>query len=196
MKKQIVRRVMDKLPGFRKKDGHHIGQFNSDVISGYAIDAPPSITRIYRFIIPTFDMPNFLHLSLGSEIFHTSNQKNIYIPESEQEEELTPEELKSLLQHDWEVFSEVKDVESLLSYLNNEDNIGDPAKWAKFLCHVRLSQFDTAEVMLQSIYAHLRRYNATQLSLEMVLEAKDKAGWVGVQKQLEKWTEESILKYG
>ncbi len=61
MNKKAAAKVLSSLPGFRKLGSFYIGTCNQEVISGYALDAPPGGVYISRFVLPAYDHIDFLH---------------------------------------------------------------------------------------------------------------------------------------
>src|SRR4051812_44462414 len=97
------------LPGFKRIGSFYVGMCNSEVVSGYALDAPPSATSVWRFVLPAFDKIEFLHMSLGKRIA-------VYV--SDDVSDISDEKnLDHLLKNDWEEFSDVRDARSLLIYV-------------------------------------------------------------------------------
>jgi len=65
LEKQRAARMLLSRGYIKYKKNYFIGQRNSEVISGVAIDAPPSAFRIFTFVLPLYDVIDELNLALG-----------------------------------------------------------------------------------------------------------------------------------
>jgi hypothetical protein len=179
-KKSVVE-VLSTLPGFRNVGGFHIGLCNPQVISGYAVDAPPGGIYVWRFILPVYDRVEFLHMSLGKRIARFSG--------SQTNSSLT--DLELLLANDWQGFSSVRDCQSLLSYLDRERVEGEYGEWTRYLTYVRVGDLNSAT----RLQLQWQSSSAPPPNLQMVQEAKARSGWNGVQELLTEWSEHTLTKF-
>lgn len=187
MNKKVVAQVLSSLPGFRQLGSFYIGMCNQEVISGYALDAPPGGVYISRFILPTYDRIDFLHMSLGGRIAQLS--RNRAASDSNN--------LDLLLKNDWQEFSNVRDCRSLMAYLDREQIVGDYCQWTRYLTYVRVDDIESAhrlELHWQSSPEHPRLQLVTQ-NMKVVLDVKERSGWTGVQELLTRWSEYTVTKF-
>jgi hypothetical protein len=185
--KEAAAKVLSSLPGFRKLGSFYIGTCNQEVISGYALDAPPGGVYISRFVLPAYDRIDFLHLSLGERIAQ--------FPRSCDASDFT--NLERLLNNDWQEFSNARDCQSLMAYLDREGIVGDYCQWVRYLTHARVGDFESAgrlEQHWQSSQGPPRLQLVVQ-NMKLVLEAKGRSGWSGVQELLVTWSEQNVRKF-
>lgn len=187
MKKEAAAKVLSRLPGFRKVGSYYIGTCNRDVISGYSLDAPPGGIYISRFILPTYDKIEFLHMGLGRRV--------ALFPRNAAASGST--DLSLLLGRDWQHFSGARDCQSLVTYLDRERVEGDYCQWVKYLSHVRVGDLESAN-WLEHQWQSSPGFPKVQLvaqNMKTVLEVKRRSGWNGVQELLAEWSEQAVAKF-
>ncbi len=187
MNERAVAKVLSSLPGFRKLGSFYIGTCNQEVISGYALDAPPGGVYISRFILPAYDRIDFLHLSLGERIAQ--------FPRNKAASDST--DLGLLLKKDWQDFSNARDCRSLMAYLDREQIVGDYCQWTRYLTYTRVGDLESAsrlELQWQSSSGSPRLQLVAQ-NMKAVLEVKGRSGWPGVHELLTKWSEHTATKF-
>jgi hypothetical protein len=179
-------KVLANLPGFKKFGAFCIGTCNQDVISGYALDAPPGGVYVARFILPAYDRIDFLHMSLGGRIGHFSHE-DIASGSAD---------LALLLKTDWQDFSNVHDCRSLMAYLDRERIVGEYCQWARYLTHARIGDFEAAaRVELEWKSSGPLRLQLITENVAAVFEAKRHSGWDGVQALLNNWSECAVTTF-
>jgi hypothetical protein len=184
--KKSVAKVLSSLPGFKNAGGFYFGICNREVISGYVLDAPPGGLYIWRFILPIYDRIDFLHMALGKRIAQFSPNETAS----------SPTDVALLLKHDWEGFSNVRDCQSLLAYLDREQLEGDYSQWARYLTHIRCGELGAADRMENRWQSSgFPRVQLVVQSMQMVLDAKGRSGWNGVQELLTEWSERTVEKF-
>lgn len=187
MNRKAVAKVLSALPGFRARGSYFLGTCNSEVLSGYALDAPPSGIYISRFVLPAFDRIEFLHMGLGTRIAQFSQTKST----------LNSDDLSLLLKNDWQRLSIVRDCQSFVTYLDSEQVEGDYCQWAKYLAYIRAGNVEAAmrvEYQWQSSPGFPRVQMITR-NMTAVLEAKKISGWSGVQRLLAEWSEYTVAAF-
>jgi len=187
MYKKAVAKALSSLPGFRKLGSFYIGTCNQEVISGYALDAPPGGVYISRFILPAYDRHDFLHMGLGGRIAQ--------FPQSTAASDLT--DLDLLLKNDWQDFSNARDCRSLVAYLDRERVVGDYCQWTRYLTYARVGDLESAdrlELQWQSSPGPATLQLITQ-NVKAVLEVKERSGWTGVKELLTEWSEHTVKKF-
>jgi hypothetical protein len=187
VRKKAIARVLLSLPGFRVSGPFYIGVCNREVISGYVLDAPPGEISIWRFIVPAYDKLEFLHMSLGSRVVQFALDENAPVTT----------ELGLQLKNDWQSFSSTQDCRTLLTYLDQERVEGDYCRWTRYLTHVKIGDFDSAnrlESQLQSS-SEPPRVQLVAQNIRPVLEAKQHTGWNGVQRLLSEWSDQTIARF-
>jgi len=185
--KKAVAKVLSSLPGFRKLGSFYIGTCNQEVISGYALDAPPGGVYISRFILPAYDRHDFLHMGLGERIAQFSRNRDAS----------DSTDLDLLLKNDWQYFANARDCRSLMAYLDREQVVGDYCHWTRYLTYARVGDLESAgrlEMQWQSSPGPLRLQLIAQ-NMKVVLEVKGRSGWSGVQELLTKWSEHTVTKF-
>src|SRR5215471_3046251 len=98
MNKTDAAKMLANLPGFKKRGQFYIGTCNGSVISGYALDAPVGSVYIWRFVLPSYDDVEFLHLSLGRRIIASTAIGH---------EDTNPIRVSETLRRDWSALSEI-----------------------------------------------------------------------------------------
>lgn len=186
MNKRAAARVISRLPGFRTLAPFYIGNCNREVIAGYALDAPSGGLYISRFVLPAYDRISFLHLSLKKRIVQVARSEDMSgVPD-----------LDLQMKSDWEGFSKIRDSESLVAYLDQEQVEGDYCQWARYLTYVKAGDFESAlglESRLSS--PNLPRVQLVAQNMQAALEAKAQFGWRGLRELLAKWSELSVAKF-
>lgn len=186
MNKRSVTRVLSTLPGFRKHGAFYIGTCNREVVSGYALDAPPGGMYIWRFVLPAYDKVSFLHMSLGKRIAEFGrNQIGV-----------SAAEVRKLVKTDWQSFANVRDCQTLLAYMERECT-GDYCQWVTYLTYVRTGHLESAS-RLESQWQLSQIFPRVQLvaeNLKAVQEARLRSGWAGVQDLLIDWSECTAAKF-
>jgi len=140
MKKTTVARKLAGLPGFRKSGTYYIGVCNDDVIAGYCLDAPPTSIYVWRFVIPSYDNIDFLHMALGKRVLtlpHTQNGSGDDI------------DITGFLLRDWVEFSRIRDRIDLISYIDHEALEGTYALWVRYITYIKNRDFIKAEYLLE-----------------------------------------------
>jgi hypothetical protein len=184
--KSAVVKMLSSLPGFRKLGSFYIGTCNQEVISGYALDAPPGGIYIWRFILPAYDRIEFLHMSLGKRIAEFSRDGAS-----------DSKDLDILLKNDWQDFSNASDSRSLVDYLDREQVGGDYSQWTRYLAYVRVGDFESA-VRLELQWQSSPGFPKIQLlaeDVQVVLATKERSGWNGVQELLTQRAERTVTKF-
>jgi hypothetical protein len=185
--KKAAAKVLSSLPGFRKLGSFYIGTCNQEVISGYALDAPPGGVYISRFILPAYDRIDFLHMGLGKRIAQ-------FLRHGAASDST---DLDLLLKNDWQDFSSAYDCRSLMAYLDREKVVGDYCQWTRYLTYARVGDLESAgrlELQWQSSPGSSRVRLVAQ-NMQVVLEAKGRSGWNGVQELLAEWSERTVAKF-
>lgn len=183
---KVFGKVLSRMPGFRARGSFYIGTCNRDVVAGYALDAPPGGVDVLRFVLPSFDKIEFLHLALarsvGSSPIHAQR---------------SPAEFAELVASDWREFSGMRDCQSLLAYLDEQQLTGHYAQWTRFLSFAKIGDFSSAEMLEAQLRSSVSQLSqAVSRNLSMVLDAKQRAGWMGVQSLLADWSENSLARFG
>lgn len=186
MTERSVANVLSSLPGFRKLGGFYFGTCNAEVISGYALDAPPRGLYIWRFILPAYDRIDFLHMALGKRIAQ--------FPRTEAD--LSSTDIRLLLKTDWENFSNARDCQSLLAYLDREQLRGDYSQWAIYLTYIRSGDLEAADRMeCQWRSSGFPKLQVVTQNMKAVLEVKGRSGWNGVEELLSEWSKRTVAKF-
>lgn len=191
MKKAVAARLLAKLPGFRRLGSFHLGVCNQEVISGYALDAPPGGLYVWRFVLPAFDNIDFLHLSLGTRIAELASGEEAQGLEDERER------LASLLLKDWKELSAIRDVGSLLAYMNQGQFAGEYSRWAMYLAHIRNGELKIAERLESEWRAEGWVPGVRSVANNMLIlsQVKDRSGWRGVSELLTEWSAGTTSKF-
>lgn len=187
MNKKAAAKVLSSLPEFRTLGPYYIGTCNREVISGYALDAPPGGVYISRFILPAYDRIDFLHMGLGRRIAQFSRN----------EAASSSNDLGLLLKSDWQRFSRAHDCQSLVAYLDREQVEGDYCEWVKYLTYVRGGDVESANRMEHEWQSSpgFPRVQLVAQNMKAVLEVKGRTGWKGVQGLLAEWSEQAVAKF-
>ncbi|MFT4046602.1 MAG: hypothetical protein QM661_07875 [Solimonas sp.] len=187
MKKSAVDRKLARLPGFKKKDGFYFGTCNDDVMAGYCIDAPPSCIYICRFVIPTYDDIDFMHMSLGGRILN--------LPRNDSNNESI--DIAGFLRQDWSEFSKLSDRKHLIAYLDREGFQGVYALWTRYITHIRNRDFKSAEQLenAEGVREKFLGMPAVAKNLASLSQAKAKDGWEGCYIQLGAWLNKTKETY-
>jgi hypothetical protein len=184
---KAVAKVLSNLSGFRKHGSFYIGTCNQEVVSGYALDAPPGGIYISRFILPAYDRIDFLHMSLGKRIAQ--------FPRSKAAPDLN--DLGLLLKKDWQEFSHARDCQSLIAYLDREQIVGQYCQWIRYLTCARIGDLESAS-HLELQWRPSSESQGPQIvaqNMKELLEAKARSGWNGVHELLGKWSEHTVTKF-
>lgn len=187
MNKKSVAKVLSSLPGFKNISGYYIGTCNREVVSGYALDAPPGGIYIWRFVVPAYDRIDFLHMNLGGRIAQFSRS----------EADSRSNDLGILLKNDWQSFANVRDCQSLLAYMEQEKCEGDYCQWATYLTYVRTGRLESASRLENQWRSSpgFPRVQSVAQHMKAVLEVKERSGWNGVQELLTEWSEHTVAKF-
>lgn len=186
MNKKAAAKVLSSLPGFRKLGSFYIGTCNREVVSGYVLDAPPGGIYVWRFVVPAYDRIDFLHMGLGKRIAQLP--PNGAAPDST--------DLGLQLKNDWQSFTNVRDCQSLVAYLDGEQVQGDYCQWTRYLTYVRVGDLESAgRLELQWQSSGSPRVQLVAQNMRVVLEAKERSGWNGVQELLTEWSERTVTKF-
>ena len=185
MKKNAVDKTLKNVVGPKKSGSFYLGVCNDSVISGYCIDAPPSAIYICRFILPSYDNIEFLHLSLGKRL--------LTVPQTGSEESF---DLSDFLRRDWSEFSRINDSESLLRYIDAEQLDGTYSLWARYLTLVRRNDFSAAEELLGAGAAKsFSELRAISQNFAELSDAKNRSGWDGCSALLSRWLQKTKATY-
>jgi hypothetical protein len=185
--KNVVLKTLAGLPDFRKAGGFYIGTCNRDVIAGYALDAPPRGLYVWRFVLPAYDRIELLHMTLGKRLAQFSRN----------EDDSRLKDLDLLLKNDWQAFSSVRDCKSLLTYMEQEQCVGDYNQWVRYLTHVKIGDLETAS-RFEDQWRSSQGFPRMQLiaeNIKALREVKDQSGWTGVQRLLTEWSEHTVSKF-
>jgi len=182
MNKGAVANVLARVGALKRNGSFYIGTCNDAVIAGYALDAPPSAIYIWKFVLPTYDDIEFLHLSLGRRIMTLT-----------QTDGTNPEELDGFIRRDWRQFSEVSNVENLVDYIETEGFEGTYADWVRYLTHIKQQEFDLAERLHGNAQATKRFSELQTISKQFhaLLRAKELEGWEGCASLLDEWVKKT-----
>lgn len=191
MKKADAARLLGKSLGFRKLGSFFLGVCDREVISGYALDAPPGGLYVWRFALPAFDRIEFLHLSLGTRIAE--------FPSGDEAQGSTDEleRLVSLLREDWKDLSSVRHASSLLDYMKQRQRSGEYSQWATYLAHIRNGDLCAAQELESEWRAGdwSPRIRSVAESMQTLSQVKDRSGWRGVDALLTEWSTLTLSKF-
>jgi hypothetical protein len=165
--------------GFGALGNFLIGARTRDIVSGVAIDATPSSTYMWTFLLPAFDDLEFLHMSLGRRMFSLDTEG---------------QPLEQQLIQAWASIAPITDAKGLLSYVVAEGMGGEYAEWVRFICLVRLGNFKRAESLLPRV-AQLQSADIPR-KLEELDAARSIGGWSAVRAVLNDWSirNDALLK--
>lgn len=189
MKKESVARVIAKLPGFRKRGPFFVGTCNDNVIAGYSIDAPPSHTYVWRFVLPSYDRNEFLHMALGKRV--------VALPRVDDQNGPDAASLSAILVEDWAHLKDVREAGDLLSYIEKEDLEGEYVGWTKYLTYIKQGRFEEAETLGEGLRSDpsFPRVALVANNLKSLSESMSKAGWDGAQHLLAEWGRETTATF-
>lgn len=171
-KKKIFAKAKDL--GFCRKGNFLIGCVNEDLISGLAVDAAPSETYLWTFIVPRFDDLHFLHMSLGARMRIS---------------DWVTTDAGEVAADAWAKISFIKTSGQLIEYLEEQALRGEYADWARLLCSIRSGAFDDANKLMEKSSS----FQSAEIprKLKQIQDAKLYGGWVAVQELLVEWAEHS-----
>ncbi|WP_188054849.1 hypothetical protein [Sphingosinithalassobacter sp. CS137] len=170
-KKQI--KSASKKFGFHASGNFLIGARSEDILSGIAIDAAPSATYIWTFILPVFDEISFLHMTLGERVADLSTFEG---------------PLDGIFNEYRRIISPIRQAIQLVSYLDFKKIKGEYADWTRLICLVRSSNFDQANEFLD-VAEGCFGSRAISDKLIKLREAQSSGGWPAVQDLLKEWSE-------
>lgn len=136
MNKKQIEIILSGAMGFKKRGNFYIGVCNDSVVSGYSLDVTPDAIYIWRFVLPSYDNVEFLHMTLGKRIITLPKRGEVSGEKVD---------LSSFLRRDWSSFSEVDSCEDLIKYIDVEGLESTYALWVKYLTHIRCKDFEAAE---------------------------------------------------
>jgi hypothetical protein len=180
MRKKNVAKILHNLPGFSRKGLFFLGTCNDEVIGGYCLDAQPNNIYIWKFVLPSYDNLDFLHLSLGKRILTFPHDEDKAGEDAH---------IQDFLRRDWSELCRVNNSESLIGYMNSEGLDGTYAAWVRFLTHIHLREFSTAEQIYRGVgvaekFSALR---AISQSFKELSEAEKRGGWESCLVLLDVW---------
>jgi hypothetical protein len=162
-----LRRSLGKLAVHCSGD-FYIFQCSDDVLSGYALDVPPSSFYLSSFVLPAYDKHDFLHLSLGERIISASR------------EGATEDDVIAAIENDWRKFSKIRDPSSLLGWMEIEHHREPYERWATLLTLCRLGRLnDAAELINELTEDWLPFSNAVEhryVQIKRLVETQDGRG--------------------
>jgi hypothetical protein len=178
VKKAAIKKILGDMPGFRRHGSFFIGNCNDSVLSGYCLDSPAECLYIWRFILPSYDNIEFLHLALGKRILSISKG--------------TPSvgvDVADFLQRDWVEFCKVKDTASFVSYLDEENFEGAYIGWAKYLTYIWRKEFSRAERILSEsdTLADFSKLKVIATNFAILSRKFQEQGWSGCEALLDDW---------
>ena len=186
MNKKAAAKVLSSFSELRRQGDHYFGICNRELISGYALDAPPGGIYVARFILPAYDSIEFLHMALGKRIAQFPRD----------ETDSGSSDLGALLRNDWQAFSSVRDCGTLVAYLDRERVEGEYCQWTRYLTHVRGGEFESADRMQHEWQSSgFPRMQLVVQNMRAVLAAKESSGWNGVQDLLTEWSDHNMAKF-
>jgi hypothetical protein len=184
VKKTAAEKLLAKRPGFRKAGAFYIGTCTPEVISGYALDAPPGSLCVWRFVLPAYDRIQFLHLSLARRVAEYFADQEVTAPPGAS--------LESVLRDDWAEASRIRDAASLSTYLQQEQYAGAYPRWALYLTHVWNGDIQAAEQLESEGFPTLQLITENAAAL---IQAKRDLGWPGARELLTRWSAETSSKF-
>ncbi len=112
--------------------GGWLGFRNRDIVSGFVVVGSPLDTYISTFILPAFDRHEFITWALGDRVVHCSLTRD------------TQEECEQAVDSYVADMSNVRSATDLIVYLDARQIKGHYPIWVRYLCYLRLSDFDSA----------------------------------------------------
>lgn len=112
--------------------GAWLGFRNRDIVSGFIIEGSPLDTYISTFILPAFDERKFVSWSLGGRVVHCSLDRG------------TQEECEQAIASYAADISKINSPAELIRYLDARQVKGHYPIWVRYICYLRLADFDTA----------------------------------------------------
>jgi hypothetical protein len=164
-----------KKMGLRVKGNFLIAVHTADVVSGIAIDAPPSSIYLWTFVLPTYDDLSFLHMSYGHRVATCAGSEYC-------------------LSEAYDVYSKrirgVETAKDLVAYLDAENIQGDNGMWVRLISHVRSGDLLAAESALQKLSA-MPMHKETERKLSVLETSLSGGGLLAAQDVLEGWERSS-----
>ena len=152
-----------------------IGLHNDDVVSGLAIDSPPSSTYLWIFILPTYDSLKFLHMTLGDRVASCDGGDEV------------DSCFTDALNKYRSIFSKITSASDIYAYLDSRGSSGDYSNWVKYLSLIRVGDFASAENFL-SASPMLSTWSIAVPKIQKIEAAKAAGGWTEVQRLLTEWS--------
>lgn len=172
-KAQIKREA--KKMGLRVKGNFLIAVHTKDVVSGIAIDAPPSSIYLWTFVLPTYDDLSFLHMSYGHRVATCAGSEHC-------------------LSEAYDVYSRrvrgVDTAKDLVAYLDKENIQGDNGIWVRLISHIRSGDLLAAETTLKKLSA-MPMHKETERKLSILETSFSGGGLLAAQDILEDWERNS-----
>jgi len=184
MNKSKIARRLSSIPGFKKHGSFYVGLCNDDVLSGYCLDTTPRASYVWRFILPSFDRIEYLHLALGERILTV-----------ECDAELA--DLGNEVLRDWQRFSVVCNRGLLVDHLAEIGGGGLYGTWVRYLVHIRNQNFSAAGQLLATLAPDQQLTNLPLIaeSFRQISQERDTSGWHACVALLESWSSETRSVY-
>ena len=187
IKAQLSKALLS-IPGFVDFAPFYIGLCNSDVISGYCLDISRSAAHVWRFLLPTYDNIEFLHLSLGDVV------KDLVLPISKVDA-VVQSEIAFRIQGDWKNFKDIDQSDMILGYIISENIPGIYPTWVRILTHIRNSRFHLAERELNASRTELESLRAIAKGYALLVQALGEGDWPKCAELIDGWSRNNVAKY-
>jgi hypothetical protein len=109
-----------------------LGFRNRDLVSGILVEGSPLDTYVSTFILPAFDRHEFITWALGGRVVHCSPDRD------------TQEECEQAVDSYVADISKVRSSIGLMTYLDARQVKGHYPIWTRYICYLRLLDFDAA----------------------------------------------------
>lgn len=161
--------------GLRVKGNFLIALHTADVVSGIAIDAPPSSIYLWTFVLPTYDDLSFLHMSFGHRVATCAGSGRCF-------------------SEAYAVYSRkmlgVASAKDLVAYLDAESIQGDNGMWVRIISHVRAGDLPSAEAALRRL-SSMPMHKENQRKLGLLNASMAVGGLSAAQAVLDGWERNS-----
>lgn len=180
-----IRKYLKEHLNTRKSGNFYIKICTPEIISGYCLDTPPGGMYLWRFVLPSFDRLDFLHLSLGERLFFLENGEKI------------DESVIELIEKDCSALEKMHDPESISEYLVEREIRGDYSDWVKFLCSIRAGSLNHAEDLFKDLKSRHSFPNILFLKESFILleDAIASGGWISGRALLQQWSEKNVSQF-
>ncbi|QDK36030.1 hypothetical protein [Sphingomonas sp. IC081] len=163
--------------------GSWLGFRNRDIVSGLLIEGSPLDTYISTFLLPAFDRQKFVSWSLGERVVHCSIDKD------------SVDECEIALASYVKKFGSIQSAVNLIGYLDANDIKGGYPIWSRYICYLRVSNFEAAisylddEKIAQLHPVQLGKYD----EIRAFVAARDESG---IRQVFGAWSEASQEIFG